>query len=54
MVYLVDFSIKENDNFRDVHSAFITADSVKECRNEAEKICDSLFHNKKIYIFIEA
>jgi hypothetical protein len=56
MVYPVDFSIKINGNFQTIHKAFIFADSVSECRDKAEDMCNDLPQNKNhhVHIFIEA
>lgn len=56
MLFEVDFSIKVNDSFCTVHTAFIHAQSVSECQFQAESIRDSLqqYKQHQIHIFIAA
>lgn len=56
MFYAVDFSIKVNNCFHTVHTAFIEAQSVSECQHQAEKLREQITMNKDhhIHIFIEA
>jgi hypothetical protein len=56
MLYQVDFSIKVNGSFFNVHQEFIFAQSVSECQDHAEKIREELPHNQQhhVHIFIEA
>lgn len=55
MLFSVDFSIQVNENFHTVHWAFITADSVSECREVAREMKDSIPESKNhyVHIFIE-
>lgn len=56
MLFEVDFSIKVNESFCTIHTAFIHAQSVSDCRYQAEEIRDSLHQSKRnqIHIFIRA
>lgn len=56
MLYEVDFSIKFNDSFNTIHTAFIHAQSVSECQGEAKAIRATLPQIKEhqIHIFIKA
>jgi hypothetical protein len=55
MLFLVDYGIKIHSTISVFHSAYLVANSVTECRIEAEKIKLNLPQNKKfnVYIFIE-
>jgi hypothetical protein len=56
MFYEVDFAVKVNGQFYNIHNALIPALSVSECHCEAEKIRDQLPQSKQqqIHIFIGA
>lgn len=56
MLYSVDFSIRINEMFHTIYTAFIHAMSVSECMSLAEDIKNNLPENKKYHvrIFIEA
>ncbi|TCJ05068.1 hypothetical protein [Cytobacillus praedii] len=55
MIYSVDFSIKINDRFSTIHTAFVYALSVSECRKSVKEIKNKLAASQKhdIHIFIE-
>jgi hypothetical protein len=55
MVFEVDFSLKINGNFFEIHKALIFASSVSECQDKAEIMRNELPENKNhhIHIFIE-
>ncbi|MBS4191780.1 hypothetical protein KHA94_16440 [Bacillus sp. FJAT-49705] len=56
MLYSVDFSVRVNNIFSTIHTAFIPAISVSECMHLAEEMKANLTENNKqqIYIFIAA
>lgn len=56
MLYSVDFSILVNECFSTIHTAFIHATTVSECKDLAEDIKVKLPENKNhhVHIFIEA
>ncbi|MED3549988.1 hypothetical protein [Cytobacillus praedii] len=56
MLYSVDFSIQVNGCFSTIHTAFIHATTVSECKDLAEDIKVNLPESKShhVHIFIEA
>jgi hypothetical protein len=56
MLFEVDFAIKVHGNFHSVHKAFVFANSVSECQDEAKQIRVDLRQDKnnQVHIFIEA
>lgn len=54
MLYSVDFTIKNSDNFKTIHTALIGAESVKECRSIANEIKENLKVENEVFVFIEA
>ncbi|WP_170169225.1 hypothetical protein [Mesobacillus subterraneus] len=56
MLFEVDFAVKINNCFQTVHKAFIDAESVLECHDQAEEVREQLpvNQNNHVHIFIEA
>ncbi|MEH7122082.1 hypothetical protein V7127_02435 [Bacillus sp. JJ1773] len=52
MLFSVDFSIQLNGDFHTIHSAFIHAENVTECKKMAEKIKGELPENKHYHVHI--
>ncbi|MBT2722280.1 hypothetical protein [Bacillus sp. ISL-46] len=56
MLFEVNFAVKINGNFQNVHKAFVFAESVSDCQEKSKSIREELSINKNhhIHIFIEA
>lgn len=55
MLFEIDFTVKIKSNFKTIYSTIVFADTVKECRAEANEIARNVLNKKykEIRFFIQ-